>query len=592
VQAKRSLLALVFLALSHPLGASRYAVAEGAAKAPPSQERGVVVVLGGDDDDANFTYGSSNALVIGVSDYSNGWRSLPGVKEDLPAVKDALEKHHFQVIMPGLNLTQRQIEDAVRDFIADYGQDQKGRVVFYFAGHGHTIPRAGVDRGFYVPVDAPLPEDDSSEAKFVSKAIDLEQFGVWAKQIRSRHVLFVFDSCFSGSIFDVLRSMPQTIKNRIRWPVRQFITSGTANQQVPDQSEFRKFFVEGLSGAADGDGDSYITGTELGEYLTKNVSERRPSQTPVWGKLTDMELSKGDFVFALTEDAQEPKGSTTAQILPTLESASLRDYTLTNGQLMRGSAKTHEFFRESLGEGQEIEMYEIPGGKYEMGSPEGEGEPGERPRHEVGVKRFFISRYEITQAQWSVVASLPKVDMELGKDPSYFKGDIKPVDSVSWEDAVEFCKRLSRHTGRRYRLPSEAQWEYACRARSSTRYHIGDSISPEYFTFGGQHGLTRAGGDQQGTTVVSLKGVYNAFGLHGMHGNVAEWVLDSWHEDYAGAPVDGRAWTDSQSNSQILRGGSWVDNADACRCAARLPAAKVLSRPIYGFRIALEISGE
>src|SRR5207244_4203738 len=129
-------------------------------------------------------------------------------------------------------------------------------------------------------------------------------------------------------------------------------------------------------------------------------------------------------------------------------------------------------------------------------------------------------------------------------DPSKFKGDDSPVDGVSWEDAEEFCARLSHRTGRTYRLPSEAEWEYACRAGTTTPFHFGMTIMPDMVNYDGTkpYGKGPKGAYRQHTMPVGNYGPANAFGLYDMHGNVAEWTQDAWHDSYAGAPANGSAW--------------------------------------------------
>ncbi|MEO1134170.1 MAG: formylglycine-generating enzyme family protein, partial [Cyanobacteria bacterium J06639_1] len=182
-----------------------------------------------------------------------------------------------------------------------------------------------------------------------------------------------------------------------------------------------------------------------------------------------------------------------------------------------------------------LEMVAIPGGTFRMGSPEDESERFEResPQHEVTVAPFLMGRYPVTQAQWRVVAALPQVERELEPDPAYFKGDNHPVERVSWEDAVEFCARLSQQTERAYRLPSEAEWEYACRAGTSTPFHFGDMITTEVANYNGtSYAEGPEGEGRGGTTPVDHFEGANAFGLSDMHGNVREWCQDPWHHNY------------------------------------------------------------
>ena len=244
----------------------------------------------------------------------------------------------------------------------------------------------------------------------------------------------------------------------------------------------------------------------------------------------------------------------------------------------------NQYYEEPLGEGiSPLEMMRVPSGTFLMGSPEDELEriSSEGPQHEVAVSQFFMARYLITQAQWRVVASMPQVniEIELKLDPANFKGSRLPVEQVSWYEAVEFCDRLTVHTDRAYRLPTEAEWEYACRAGTTTPFHFGETITTDLTNYcgedrgkdySGSYGSGPKGEYRQQTTPVDQFDIANAFGLSDMHGNVWEWCQDHWHENYEGAPTDGSAWlTDNKEANRLLRGGSWYGVPRYCRSAYR-----------------------
>ncbi|MDZ8025978.1 MAG: formylglycine-generating enzyme family protein [Nostoc sp. DedQUE11] len=257
--------------------------------------------------------------------------------------------------------------------------------------------------------------------------------------------------------------------------------------------------------------------------------------------------------------------------------------------------KTAQYYVEDLGSGIELEMVLIPGGSFLMGSPEDELErdDSESPQHLVNIQQFFIGKYPVTQAQWQVVAAMSQVNQELNPDPSEFKGANRPVERVSWYDAVEFCSRLAAHTKRQYRLPSEAEWEYACRAGTATPFHFGETITSELANYYAKdtYGVRVEGTYQEETTEVGSFGVANAFGLYDMHGNVWEWCLDDWHGNYEGAPTDGSPWFDNNDNlyqkqgTAVLRGGSWNYNPKNCRSASRLNLLRDDRTFSFGFRV-------
>ncbi|MDY7003032.1 MAG: SUMF1/EgtB/PvdO family nonheme iron enzyme [Cyanobacteriota bacterium] len=209
---------------------------------------------------------------------------------------------------------------------------------------------------------------------------------------------------------------------------------------------------------------------------------------------------------------------------------------------------------EDLGNGIKLEMVYIPGGSFLMGSPENEAEreSSESPQHQVSLQPFYMSKYPITQNEYQAI---------MGNNPSNFKGESRPVENVNWHNAVEFCQKLSEKTGKTYTLPSESQWEYACRAGTTTPFYFGETITSELVNYEGKIGQT--------TDVGNFPP--NAFGLYDMHGNVWEWCLDVWHNNYNGAPTDGSAWETGGNNSyRLLRGGCWSYVSRLCRCAWRL----------------------
>ncbi|RUT03786.1 hypothetical protein DSM106972_047000 [Dulcicalothrix desertica PCC 7102] len=247
------------------------------------------------------------------------------------------------------------------------------------------------------------------------------------------------------------------------------------------------------------------------------------------------------------------------------------------------------FFTQLHGNSVGLRLVEIPGDTFTMGSPPNEAgrTSWESPIHQVTVPSFYMGKYQVTQAQYEAI---------MGINPSYFRDANHPVEQVSWYSAVEFCEQLSQKSGLAYRLPSEAEWEYACRALATTPFYFGETIITAKANYRGEE--TRASAlkgeyRQQTTPVGSFPA--NGFGLYDMHGNVWEWCEDVWHIDYQGAPTDGSAWlSGGDDKNRVLRGGSWFDKAEFCRCASRgySDPDPEFHDYVMGFRVVLVLGEE
>jgi formylglycine-generating enzyme required for sulfatase activity len=240
--------------------------------------------------------------------------------------------------------------------------------------------------------------------------------------------------------------------------------------------------------------------------------------------------------------------------------------------------RTNKGYTESLGDDVSLTLMLIPAGEFMMGAPVGEpnSPKNERPQHRVRVPVCLMGRYPVTQAQWRAVAGYDRVDIYLKPAPSRVEGDDLPVERVTWHQATEFCQRLSAKTQKNYHLPSEAQWEYACRAETETAYHFGDQLTLELANYERSVGQTTAVGTYPA----------NRWGLHDMHGNVREWCEDHWHDNYEGAPTDGSTWIEGgNSGRRILRGGSWIVDPGDCRSAYRYYSGPDNRDSSYGFRV-------
>jgi hypothetical protein len=243
-------------------------------------------------------YKESRALVIGVGDYTKGWPDLSYAPKDAREVSNKLIQMGFETKLV-LNPTYDRLTAELDKFTYDWGKDYNKALLLYFAGHGETeILADGTRLGYIIPTDCPLHK--RNPLQFSQKSISMKDIEVLSLKIKSRHVLMLFDSCFSGSIFSLVRAVPQDISEKSALPVRQFITAGGENESVPDKSVFKKSFLIGLDGDADLTRDGYITGSEIGMYLVDKVIQySNRSQHPQYGKINNPALDRGDFIFVL-----------------------------------------------------------------------------------------------------------------------------------------------------------------------------------------------------------------------------------------------------------------------------------------------------
>jgi formylglycine-generating enzyme required for sulfatase activity len=265
-----------------------------------------------------------------------------------------------------------------------------------------------------------------------------------------------------------------------------------------------------------------------------------------------------------------------------------------SGKVTRKDVREAPYFNEDLGNGVSVDMVAIPAGKFLMGAPPDEAKqyPDESPQHEVTLQRFYLSKFEVTQAEWRAVAALPRVALDLVGAPAKFQGDNLPIENISWEEAAEFCARLSQKSGRNYHLPSESEWEYAARAGSVRAFTFGETITAELVNFDGtgHYGSAPVGIDRKQTVPVGSLGAANAFGLYDVHGNVWEWCAEEYHANYEGAPNDGSPRrTAGEVKHRALRGGGWNNLGADCRSANRLSYAQEGKRSNIGFRIAMSL---
>ena len=594
-------------------------------------------------------YKNSYALVIGNGNYTNDWDPLNGALTDVEEVETLLKKHGFHVTLKK-NLTKAKFDRAFAEFVLKSGEDANSRLLFYYAGHGYTRKSAtDEDLGYLVMVDAPAPETD--KVGFELESVSMESLVTQTDKILARHVLFVFDSCFSGTVLNVRDRLtpPESISDRVQYPIRQFITAGRAGEVVPDHSDFKQAFLDLLDGRArEPFPDGYITGEELGFYLKNQVPVYNPAQHPQYGKIRNPKLDKGDFVFVLQDSLpfMEDDSSGAVEVLST--TATLDVTSMPSGarvyvddiQIGPTPLHGHEIDMEGQVEkqvkvGLELSGYKsrvrkailksgqstpwfarlekirrpkprlptrptpmvlIPAGNFEMGSNSGYSD--EKPMHTVYVDAFHMDKYEVTNAQYQQFVN---ANPQWGKDRipdkyhdgnylSHWNGNSYPIGKenhpvvyVSWYGAMAYAGWAGK------RLPTEAEWEKAARGGLvDKKYPWGDSINASHANYGENVGDTTAVGSY----------VSNGYGLHDMAGNVWEWCLDAYSDNFYARsprrnPVSGGTITSiinnftNVQNTRVLRGGSWFGNPVLQRVVNRgLYPPTVTLYSLLGFRCA------
>ncbi len=562
------------------------------------------------------------ALVIGNGKYSTA--PLPNAPNDAQQIAAVLRKLNFEVVELS-DQSQKEMKQAIRAFGENLSKTAEGSVAwFFYAGHGVQVN----GRNYLVPIGA----DVTNEVEAEDECVNVEL--VLAQMARTRNALniVVLDACRnnpfrgwrsggdglafinapSGTLIAyatspgrtaadgtgknspytaaLLKQLPRANVNLLRMfeLVREEVEMATRGNQTPWESTSVKNGSEFyLAGGAAAPRQSQLVDPRQIELEFWNSVKTSPNPSELRTYLT--KFPNGEF-RALAENrlAELTRG-------PSVTGVPLRSFdyqTLTVDAYGRSSPKrTGQAwgFTENIN-GAALEMVEIEGDTFTMGSPttEKDRDADEGPQRQVTVSGFTIGKYEVTQAQWQAVTKLPKVKIDLPADPANYKGANLPVERVSWYEAVEFCARLSKLTGRTYRLPTEAEWEYAARAKTTTAFAFGATISPHIVNYAGNapYGNASEGENRGKIVAVGSLGVANAFGLYDLHGNVYEWCEDEWSDSYRGTPTDGSARPGSGiSDRRVLRGGSWLNDGKYCRSANRDWNVPDAHDNIVGFRV-------
>ena len=525
-------------------------------------------------------YKNSYALLIEVSDYKNGWAPLPSIPRELDAVAAELKAQGFHITRIS-NPNERELKQAFDDFIDNYGYDEHNRLLFFYSGHGYSFPNK--DKGYLVPVDAPNPNDDRKG--FLRKALSMDNILTWARTITAKHALFLFDSCFSGSVFQSkgLVDVPAYISQLSAKPVRQFITAGSATDEVPAKSTFTPAFVDGLKyKLADMDKDGYITGMELGRYLQKVVPQS-VRQMPQYGTIRDYELKMGDFIF-VNEKTQKPSSSRVVSI----NKFEPEMVTLPKGCFKMGSP-TNEKYRRNDNEQQHSVCIDK---RFQMGIKEvtiGEfrrfvQSTGYRTEAENNVKEKGCFAYNSEER-----STRYRAEYYWGK-VGFSQTDRHPVTCISGIDSQKYIEWLNKNSIGGYRLPTEIEWEYAARAGTKTAYFWGNVVDTEACKFANVNNepyeIRFSCVDEYKYTAPVGNYRANKWGLYDMAGNVWEWTSSMLFVKGKSQLLSGKYANDIPFT---LRGGSFVDGPSSVRSATRFWSRPWGRNYNLGFRLARTI---
>ncbi len=536
------------------------------------------------------------ALVIGNNAYQIS--PLQNPVNDARLIGDTLRELGFEVFAQE-NLSRPKMQEAVRAFGRQLTPGSTA--LFYYAGHGVQVN----GRNYLVPTEYGKVETLQDAERELLNAEEVLQTMATKQGLN----ILILDACRDNGIKLAFKPVDLPGFAEIKkTPAGTFIAYSTSpGKTAPDSegenspnSPYSKALAHSLLMRPSRLEDVFIhTRIELDK---KSDGGQVPWENSA---LKTVFFFRPDVVSATPLPNLTYAGPLRAQLLKGLlgglrQSEFTVFVTNASGRATRQLNGSAKFFVEP--QGGALEMVEIPGARFLMGSNAADADAAftdakryddevsrdtvtaEMPQHNVDVPGFYMSRYEITQRQWlAVMGRLPQLEEK-------YRGDDMPVVNISWRDAEEFCARLTRITGRLYRLPSEAEWEYACRAGTNTPYAYGPNITPQIANYNGvaPYGAAAPGLSRKTAQPVGQTGSANAFGLYDMHGNAWEWCADNWHDSYDGAPTDGSMWEEPEDDDEdyhVIRGGSWDSISNSCRSASRRKAATVSANKKIGFRV-------
>jgi formylglycine-generating enzyme required for sulfatase activity len=521
-------------------------------------------------------YEESHALVVWVSDYLE-WPTLPNAQSNGESVSAALRKQDFSVReVPNPNA--RELANALKGFLAEHGRKKNARLIVYYAGHGHSIGRTG----FLVPKDAPLPS--RNETVFREMALSMTGIAADSLDSDSRHILYVFDSCFSGAIFTD-RAVPASLSldaaditkylvGPAAQPVRQFLTAGNENQKVPDISQFTPLFISAISGHVEEiNRGGYISMRDVGFWISRKLTEYRTNQTPRFGTIQDARFDVGDMSFQV------------------------------EGFPARHSPPNPLTLKHSAPKCIDCpEFVVLHGGRLVMGAPN--DQPGRQAWEQVvdvDMLPFEMSIHKITIRQFADFVSQTKYEVQARcpggvswRSPGFTQKGDHPVVCVGHADAEAFASWMTAKIGEKVALPSSAQWEFAAKDRSkaialSTRPYRKEDFCLYANIFDRTAGKTQHGipfpcedGSVSTTSVNDLRP--NEWGLHSVIGNTKELLADC-NASNSELPKNGAAHVSTGCPGKLVAGAAFDSEPYEVRTAARSALGPTEAATNVGFRL-------
>jgi len=480
-------------------------------------------------------FSSNYALVIGIDDYKN-WTPLSYAISNAAQVGNVLEKMGFGVTYrTDPNLIEFGFE--INKFFGNEKIDENSSLFLWFSGYGHKV---GND-GFLIPVDAPKETDRG----LPGKAFPVSRLQEYLRSTKAKHVFLVFDARFPDTIFREEGSdlLGKNVADMLKYPVRRYLYYLSTDRKYDGAIGKKLIGVLRNENKADANGDYYLTFGEIIEKM-KDIAGKVQLK---YGKLKG--YGRGDFVFSLL------------------------------GQPFR-------YFSDPLKDGGNgPQMVEVPRGSFMMGDLQGNGFRDEKPVHWVNIPAYAVSRCEITFDEYERFCKKTNRKSPDGK----ISGD-RPVVNVSWEDAVAYTQWLTEQTGQKYRLPTEAEWEYFARAGTDTDYYWGHEIGRGKASCDGCG--AQWGWDAEKATAPVGSFAPNPFGIYDTVGNVWEWTCSKYSNKYYESKDEEKCLKEITTGGYVqivIRGGAWSEKPESCRVFRRRGVNPGEKKAFIGFRVVREI---